>query len=86
VPTAGTQIEEFIRSRFARALGSTALTPDTPLFSGGIVDSFGVLELLAFIERTFGIDIDPGRHELSDFDTISKIVALLQRRADSSRA
>jgi acyl carrier protein len=76
------KVETFVRLRFAGALRSTALTPDTPLFSTGIIDSFGVLELLAFIDDTFGVDIDPGRHELTDFDTINKIVAILRARLD----
>ena len=54
------------------------VTADTPLFSTGIIDSFGVLELIAFLEETFGVDIDPGRHELTEFDTIDKIVALVR--------
>lgn len=49
----------------------------TRLVSSGIVDSFGVLELIAFLEERFGVDIDPARHELEEFDTVAKIVALV---------
>jgi acyl carrier protein len=72
-------IRAFLRDRFRASIGSRPLDPDTPLFSSGIVDSFGVLELIAFLDDTFGVNIDPARHELAEFDTISKIAALVTR-------
>jgi len=69
-------IAQFIRDRFA---GGDALTFDAPLFSSGIVDSFGVLELIAFLEDTFHVTIDPALHELSEFDTVNKIAELVSR-------
>jgi acyl carrier protein len=71
-------IREFISSRFANAVRGE-LKPSAPLFSSGIIDSFGVLELIAFLEDTFRITIDPGRHELIEFDTIDSIANLVAR-------
>jgi acyl carrier protein len=67
----------FIRSRARSSLRGRELTHDTPLFSTGVIDSFGVLELIAFLEDTFRITIDTNRHDLSEFDTVDKIVALV---------
>ena len=71
-------IESFLRTRFRSAIRGE-LRPDDSLFSSGIVDSFGVLELIAFLEDTFHIVIDPSRHELTEFDTINKIAVLVDR-------
>jgi acyl carrier protein len=68
----------FIRSRFHASLGGRVLKNDDPLFSTGVVDSFGVLELIAFLEDTFRITIDTSRHELREFDTVNGIVALVR--------
>lgn len=73
------EIDRFIQDRFRAALASDVMTSDTPLFSSGIIDSFGVLELIAFLEESFGVDIDPARHDLSEFDTVDKIVSLIGR-------
>jgi acyl carrier protein len=73
------EILDFVRGHFAAAVGKTPFRPDTRLFSTGIVDSFGVLELIAFVERAFGVDIDLSAHALEDFDTASKIAALVRR-------
>jgi acyl carrier protein len=68
----------FIRSRFRSSLRGGVLTNDQALFSTGVVDSFGVLELIAFLEDTFRITIDTNRHELSEFDSVNKIVDLVR--------
>ena len=72
-------VTSFIRSRFRSSLRGGALKNDDALFSTGVVDSFGVLELIAFLEDTFQITIDTTRHELSEFDSVDKIVELIAR-------
>jgi acyl carrier protein len=79
------QITGFIQTRFRAAIGSRNLTSDTPLFSNGIIDSFGVLELIAFLDDAFGVDIDPSRYELRDFDNIDKIVVLVKKLKGDGR-
>jgi acyl carrier protein len=71
-------VADFIRSRFRSSLREGALNNDDPLFSTGVIDSFGVLELIAFLEDTFRITIDTSRHELSEFDSVDKIVDLVR--------
>ena len=71
-------VASFIRSRFRSSLRGGALTNDQALFSTGVVDSFGVLELIAFLEDTFRITIDTSRHELGEFDSVNKIVDLVR--------
>ena len=46
--TTAETVTAFLSSRFHAALRGGALGPDDRLFSSGIVDSFGVLELIAF--------------------------------------
>ncbi len=76
MPPADT-ITHFLQKRFRPTTASGTLGPDDPLFSSGIVDSFGVLELIAFLEDSFAVTIDPARHELTEFDTVRRIVALV---------
>jgi acyl carrier protein len=76
-------VASFIRSRFRSSLRHGALGNDDSLFSTGVVDSFGVLELIAFLEDTFQITIDTNRHELIEFDSVNKIVELVSRERQS---
>lgn len=69
----------FLKTRFHASLPGGELGPDDSLFSSGIVDSFGVLELIAFLEDTFHIRIDTALHELMEFDSVTRIAALVER-------
>jgi acyl carrier protein len=70
-------VRQFVRKTFARQVLLRPITDDSPLFSSGIIDSFGVLELIAFLEETFQVNIDTSQRELSEFDTIAKIDHLI---------
>ena len=71
-------VADFIRSRFRASLRGGVLKNGDALFSSGVVDSFGVLELIAFLEDTFRITIDTSRHDISEFDSVDKIVELVR--------
>jgi len=72
-------VATFLKTRFHTSMRGGDLGVDDPLFSSGIVDSFGVLELIAFLEDTFHISIDTTHHELMEFDSVNQIVALVER-------
>ncbi len=69
----------FVRAQFPRSAKGSALGANSPLFSTGVIDSFGVLELIAFVEREYRVDIDLSAHALEDFDTAAKVAALVRR-------
>jgi acyl carrier protein len=67
----------FVHQRFRIAVGSRRLSAESPLFSSGVIDSFGLLELIAFLEDAYGVTIDPVRHDLRTLDTPRRIAALI---------
>jgi acyl carrier protein len=69
---------EFVRERFRIAVGTRGLSAESPLFSTGVIDSFGLLELIAFLEDEYGVTIDPVRHDLRALDTPRRIAAFVQ--------
>jgi acyl carrier protein len=50
-----------------------ALSPEQRLFDEGIVDSFNVIELVAFLEDRFGIDVGPNDIVEANFQTLSSL-------------
>jgi D-alanine--poly(phosphoribitol) ligase subunit 2 len=48
--------------------------PDTNLFDSGMVDSLGLVQLIAEIETIFELDISPAIIERSQWDTTNKII------------
>lgn len=53
---------------------------DVNLFEGGFVNSLFAMQLVMFIEREFGIQVDNNDLDISNFDTINHIVALIENK------
>ncbi|HOJ14862.1 MAG TPA: acyl carrier protein, partial [Deltaproteobacteria bacterium] len=51
--------------------------PDTSLIEAGIIDSTGVLELVEYLESTFGIKIEDEELVPENLETISNILRFL---------
>lgn len=52
---------------------------DEPIFSSGLLDSFSVIQLMRFLEETFDIRIQVSDVTIADFDTVTKIEALVAK-------
>lgn len=52
---------------------------DTPLISSGYVDSFSMVSLLVFLENKFKIKIPPSKATPEAFNSVSKIVELVNQ-------
>jgi len=58
---------------------SETITYDTPLISGGIVDSFSMVSLKRFLENKYNISIPDADASPEAFDTVNKICTLVDR-------
>jgi acyl carrier protein len=70
-------IHDFILYEFVPGEDPAELQDDTPLITGGILDSITTLKLVAFLEDTFGITIDAYEAGSGNLDTIDQIAALV---------
>ncbi len=55
----------------------TVIKYDTPLISGGIVDSFSMVSLLVYIEKQFKVKIPSNKATPEAFDSVNNIVSLI---------
>jgi acyl carrier protein len=55
----------------------TEVNFDTPLISGGIVDSFSMVSLKRFLENKYKISIPDDKATPEAFDSVNKIVDLV---------
>ena len=53
------------------------ISVDTPLISGGIVDSFSMVSLKRFLENKYNISIPDEKATPEAFDTVNKICGLV---------
>jgi len=59
--------------------GGDPVTYDTPLISGGIVDSFSMVSLKRFLENKYKISIPDDQATPEAFDSVDKIVVLVRK-------
>ena len=60
------------------------LSIDTPLFEKGVIDSTGVLELVAFIEENFSVKVTDEELIQSNFSDISAIDRFIHSKSNHS--
>ena len=73
------QLRQFILKNFLYGQ-DTGLLRDTSLLEQGIVDSTGMLELIAFLEETYGLSIADEELIPENLDSIHNLVAFVQRK------
>lgn len=79
-PTSMLAVKQFILDHFLAGEDPARLTPTTPLITGGIVDSLGLLDLVMFLEQQFHVEFEAHEVDPAHFDTLAAIDAILQRK------
>lgn len=80
--TVEAQIRHYVLENFLFTDDETALSNDASFLEEGIVDSTGVLELLMFVEETFGIKVDDEEVVPENFDSVRELARYIQLRTD----
>jgi acyl carrier protein len=70
-------VKQFILDEFLPGEPPESLTGDTPLISGGILDSIATLKLVMFLEDRFGIVLQAHEVDKQYLDTLDDITQLL---------
>jgi acyl carrier protein len=76
------KIKNFIIENFL--FGERELKDDEPLFESGIIDSLGLIKLIAFIEENFSVSIDMSEIMIENFNTVNDIMETLKSRKNPS--
>jgi acyl carrier protein len=76
------QIRDFVVQNFL--FGQTdGLTNEASFLDQGIIDSTGVLELVAYLEKTWGIKVSDDELTPENLDSIDAVAAYLDRKLGS---
>lgn len=76
------KIKNFIVENFL--FGERELKDDEPLFESGIIDSLGLIKLIAFIEKNFNVSIDISEIMIENFNTLNDIMEVLKSKGNPS--
>jgi acyl carrier protein len=74
------QIRDFVTMNFLFDGGNAELDNAASLMEEGIVDSTGVLELVLFVEETWGLTVDHADLLPEHFDSVNALAHYVERR------
>jgi D-alanine--poly(phosphoribitol) ligase subunit 2 len=73
------EVTAHLSNKFNVKLGD-GVNENTDLFLEGLIDSVGFLDLVAFLEKTFGIHFDESELKFDSVNTVTNIVATVKKR------
>ena len=73
------KISEFIAKQILKQ-PKRAIQPTEPLISGGLIDSFSLVDLALFVEDNFGVRIADSELNVNTFDSIEQLTNLILSR------
>lgn len=63
-----------------RATGVDSLGPEQDYIAEGLIDSMRALELVAWVEQRFGIEVEVDDLDLGNFRTAARIAGFVRRK------
>ena len=82
-PEVKTPVRRYVQENFFLGAAPNRLDDTTPLITGGIIDSIGMIGLVAFIEEKFKIEFQPSEINAQGLDTLDRIEALVRQKLES---
>src|SRR6516165_3035374 len=76
------QIKQFVLKNLYFAEDNN-LDDDASFLETGVVDSTGVMELVAFVQAEFGVTVEPQEIVVENFDSVSKVARFVRSRQTS---
>jgi acyl carrier protein len=75
------EIRQFIIDNFLFGETDCAFSNDDSFLEQGIIDSTGVLELVMFVETTYGINVEDNELVPANLDSVNNLVRFIDRKA-----
>ena len=73
-------VKESLRRFIQHSVQLPQLADDDDLFATGIVNSLFAVQLVTFIEKTFGLEVDAEDLEIRNFRSLNAATAFVQKK------
>ena len=73
-------VKEYILSEFLPGEDPETLSDDSPLITGGILDSIKIMKLVIFLEETHGVEFQAHEIAADYLDTLESIARVVQSK------
>lgn len=78
------QVREFIIDNFLLGTDHRQFLETDSFVKNGIIDSTGILELIQFLELTFGINVSEHETLPENLDSLANVAAYVERKLKNS--
>jgi acyl carrier protein len=75
-----TAIRQFIAENVLLGVHQARIEDATPLVTGGLIDSIGMIGLVAFLEAQFEVEFEPREINVHNLDTLEQIEELIRKK------
>jgi acyl carrier protein len=75
-----TAVRQFIAENVLLGVHQTVIEDATPLVSGGLIDSIGMIGLVTFLEARFQVEFVPREINVHNLDTLQQIEELIRKK------
>jgi acyl carrier protein len=72
-------LEQYIVTKILKQ-PNRRISPDEPLISSGLIDSFSLMDLALFVEDTYGVRIEDTELNADKFDSLNQLATLIESR------
>jgi acyl carrier protein len=77
-------VHDYILREFLPGEDPSELTGETPLITGGILDSISTLKLVNFLEEQFGVTIEAHEAGVEHLDSVGQIASLIAEKKNAA--
>ena len=75
-----TAVRQFIAENVMLGVHQTTIEDTTPLVTGGLIDSVGMIGLVAFLEARFKVEFVPREIDVHSLNTLDQIDELIRKK------
>lgn len=75
-----TAVRQFIAENVLLGVHQTVIEDATPLVTGGLIDSIGMIGLVTFLEARFKVEFVPREINVHSLDTLEQIDELIRKK------
>jgi acyl carrier protein len=81
-----TAVRQFIAENVQLGVHQTTLEDTTPLVTGGLIDSIGMIGLVAFLEERFKVEFVPREIDVHSLDTLEQIEEVIRKKLAAGKS
>ena len=74
------EVRQYVADNFLLGAQRAMIDDATPLITGGLIDSIGMIGLVAFLESRFDVEFMPREIDVHSLDNVARIEELIRKK------